>query len=181
MKLTQKDNKSNKNKKHKKGQDEMVGFALIIVMVAVIFIVIISVYIKKPQEKTVDYQANSFIQAMLQYTTNCQEENLDNLTVQDLISKCKQGNPCYTQNMNPCVMLNNTIKSIIKTSWKVGTGSPIKGYEFNINVSTDGKTEETFMNIKEGVVTNNYKGAEQDLPPQTGSWEYAIITFNVYS
>ena len=58
----------------KVGQDEMVGFGLIIILVAIIFIVFISIYIRKPTEKVNDYEANSFIQSVLQYTTNCEED-----------------------------------------------------------------------------------------------------------
>jgi hypothetical protein len=164
-----------------RGQDEMVGFALIIIMVAVIFIVLVSVYIRKPQEKTVDFQANSFLQALLQYTTTCQEENYENLTIQELLSKCESGNPCYYRNMDPCIILNSTIRGVIDASWKTGVTSPIKGYSFTINISKDGKSEEEILNIREGVVTNNYRGGEQDLPPNRGSWEYAVILFDVYT
>jgi hypothetical protein len=175
----------NQYKRNKRAQDEMVGFALILIMVAVIFIVIISVWIRKPQEKTVNYEANSFIQSLLQYTTSC-EEDYGNLTVQDLLAKCKEGNPCYyndqmNQQSDPCKILNNTIREIVKASWQTGVNSSIKGYSFNINISEDGTNEEQFINIKEGVVTNNYRGGEQDLPPERGSWEYAVILFNVYS
>src|SRR4030042_5939088 len=117
-----------KIKKSAKAQDEMVGFALIIIIVAVIFIVFVSIYLNKPKEKTVDYQANSFVQSMLQYTTICEDENLENLTVQDLMAKCKEGNPCYYNEelragcrpgspcpyeSNPCIILNNTINWLI--------------------------------------------------------------------
>ena len=166
--------------KNKKAQEEMVGFALIIVLVAVIFIVFIASYIKKSPEITEDYKANSFVQALLQYTTNCEEENLNNLTVQKLIFKCHEGNPCYYRTINSykpldsCKVLNDTIKNIIKESWKVGPKNPVKGYSFIINVS---ETEQ-LLNLVGGVVTNNYRGGEQDFGK---GGEYIIILFNVYS
>jgi hypothetical protein len=170
------------NKRLRKAQDEMVGFALIVIIIAVVFIVIVSVYIRKPQEKTQDYEVNSFVQALLQYTTTCEEENNENLTIQELLNKCQEGNPCYYNEIihresNPCKILNDTIKEVVKASWETG----IKGYWFNITISKDGETEEQILNIKEGVVTKNYRTGGQDLPPKAGSWEYAIILFDVYS
>ena len=71
---------------NKSAQEEMVGFGLIIVLVAIIFIVFIAIYLKKPVEVTEDYEIGSFIQSTLQYTTIC-EDNNGNVTVQDLIKK----------------------------------------------------------------------------------------------
>ena len=168
-----------KDIKNKRGQEEMVGFGLIILLVAIIFIVFISLYIKKPSEKVTDYEVDSFIQAALQYTTTCEEENLENLTIQELIFKCQENERCtYPHNMDSCLILNSTLKNIIKESWEVDNKSPIKGYSFIINVSEDGgDTEKTLMNIKSGVVTNNYRGSEQDFGK---SGDYLTILFHVY-
>lgn len=164
----------------KSGQEEMVGFALILILVAIIFIVFISIYIKRPVEKVNDYEVNSFVQAVLQYTTICQEENLENLTIQKLIGQCQDKNPCYFKGLDPCVMLNNTIKDITKESWNVKPGSPIKGYSFIINISR-GKDlpQERFLNITNGVVTNNYRTGFQPFGNPNG--ENIIIWFNAYS
>jgi hypothetical protein len=180
-------NKDKKQKRNsKRGQDEMVGFAMIIVMVAVIFIVILSVYLRKPAEKTMDYEANSFVQALLQYTTTCEEENMVNLTVQELIGKCKEGNPCYYNDLinresNPCKILNDTIKAVVRASWEAGGNSPVLGYWFNVTISEDGTHEEQFLSIKEGVVTRNYKTGGQDLPPHRNNWEYGIVILDIYT
>ena len=164
----------------KRGQEEMVGFALILILVAVIFIVFISVYIKRPVERVNDAEVNSFVQALMQYTTQCQEENLENLTVQKLIGKCQDRNPCYYKGMDPCVLLNNTIKDITKESWNVKPGSPIKGYSFTINISKgEDLPQERFLNITGGVVTNNYRTGFQPFGNING--DNIIILFNAYS
>lgn len=158
----------------------MVGFALILILVAVIFIVFISVYIKRPVERVTDYEVNSFVQAVLQYTTQCQEESLDNLSVQKLISQCQDRNPCYYKEMDPCIMLNSTIKEIAKESWNVKPGSPIKGYSFIINTSEGNNLpQKMFLNITGGVVTNNYRTGFQPFGNPNG--ENIIILFNAYS
>jgi len=162
----------------KAGQEEMVGFGLIIVIVAIIFIVLISLYIKKPTEELSDYEIDSFIQSALQYTTTCEDAS-GNQTLQKVIEKCQKNELCAYKNMNPCIILNATIKNMIRESWgNVGTEGPIRGYNFIINISENGDEEEIqFLNIKNGVATNEYKGSGQILPY---SGDIIHILFYVY-
>jgi hypothetical protein len=164
----------------KSGQEEMVGFGLIVILVAIIFIVFITIYIRKPAEKTSDYEVNSFIQSVLQYTTTCEEDNLENLTVQKLIIKCQENDPCDYRNMNSCLVLNSTLRNIIRESWgDVGIEGKIRGYSFTINMSEGiDEEEQEFLNIKSGVVTNDYRGSGQTLPNGGG---YIHILFYVYN
>jgi hypothetical protein len=160
----------------KSGQEEIVGFGLILILVAIIFIVFISSYIRKSSDiNNEDYEANSFTQAILQYTTNCEEENLNNLTVQKLIFKCQQKEACFYRHMDPCKVLNDTIKGVARESWKIGPKNPNKGYSLIINVSES----EQLLNITEGVVTNNYRTGLQDFGDPHG--EYIIILMDVYT
>lgn len=162
----------------KAGQEEMVGFGLIIILVAVIFIVFLSVYLRKPGQVTEDYEAGSFIQSVLQYTTTC-EDTKGNLSVQDLIIKCKENDLCEYRNMNPCQVLNNTLKTLIRESWETNPDGLIKGYSFVINVSEDQReSEQTIVKIESGVVTNNYIGSEQDFGK---SRESLTILFHIYN
>jgi hypothetical protein len=160
-------------KKDKKGQEEMVGFALILVIVAVIFVVLLAAYIKKPQSETIrSPEANSFVQSFLQYTTPCEEQNLENITVQRLIFKCQAREIC-SYNKDPCKVLNDTLKGIISESWEVGQNNPTKGY--SLIIFTESRQ---VLNMSKGVVTNNYKGSEQDFGKGE---EFITILFNVYS
>lgn len=165
----------------KSGQEEMVGFGLIIVLVAIIFIVFIAIYLKKPVEVTEDYEMGSFIQATLQYTTIC-EDDKGNVTLQDLIKKCKDNDLCSYRNMNPCQILNNTINGILRESWETSSNGVIKGYSFVINISEDrGENWETLVKVDKGVVTNNYRGSIQDFGKSIGGGYNTAISFKVYN
>ncbi|MBI2057207.1 hypothetical protein HYT91_03060 [Candidatus Pacearchaeota archaeon] len=62
--------------KNKIGQEEMVGFALIIILVSVILLVFLAFSLNKPKtEATESYEVNSFLQSSLQYTSSCQTSN----------------------------------------------------------------------------------------------------------
>jgi hypothetical protein len=132
-----------------------------------------------------DYETSSFVQAILQYTTTCEEDNLENLTIQDLIGKCKEATPCHynemiNQQSDPCFILNDTIRWVTNQSWKVGPQNSIRGYTFIVDIS-DGRIRENLINITGGVVTRNYRGSEQDFGKSRGIWKEIVILFNVYS
>src|SRR3989344_6232856 len=90
------------NKKNKKAQEEMVGFALIIIVVSIILMIFLAFYLnREPKKETVEsYEAESFTQAFLQYTTSC-TDNFEFLNVQDVIYECDIRNTC-ANGEDPC-------------------------------------------------------------------------------
>jgi len=143
-----------KNKKSK-GQEEMVGFALIIILVSVILLVFLAFSLNKPKtEATGSYEVNSFLQSTLQYTTNCQTSKRFN-TIQDLVFECDLKEKCFDEK-DTCKVLNETLTDILKESWPTGEEWPNKRYELIINTG-----EEIILNIQEGNLTNNCKGSSQ--------------------
>jgi len=157
----------------KKGQEEMIGFALIIVLVAVILLIFLGFYLRGGQKESVEsYEVNSFIQAFLQYTTDC-KDHLEFLSIQKTIFSCDSNEEC-SDGRNPCDVLKSTLSDILEKSWKVEANiTPIKGYELIILVDE----EKERVSIKEGEKTNNYKGSFQDFSRSGKDYE---IYFNVY-
>jgi hypothetical protein len=152
-------------KKNRKGQEEMVGFALIMIIVMVILVVLLSFFLKNSQKEIVEsYEVDSFIQAFLQYTTDCRN-SLEYLPVQKLIFDCHNNEIC-SDKRDTCGVLNSTLKEIVEKSWQVGEGRPIQGYELTILV--DGKG---MLAIKEGNITKNYKGSGQDFSKSGENYE----------
>jgi len=143
--------------KKKSGQEEMIGFALIVIIVAVIILIFISFSLTRPQKEPVEsYEVESFIQSLLQYTSDC-EDNLGYLSVQKLIASCFDNEICVS-GKTACEVMNSTLKGIIDESWKVGEKNPTKGYSLEILSGT-----EKIISFEEGNATNNYKGAMQPL------------------
>ena len=95
--------------KPKKAQEEMVGFGLIIVIVAVILLVFLWFFLVKPgQQNLENYEAESFIQAALQYTTDC-ESRYGYFEVQELIFECYEEKTCLSGE-DACMVLNSTLE-----------------------------------------------------------------------
>ena len=155
----------------KRAQEEIVGFALIIIIVSVILLFFLGFSLRDGQKQSVEsYEIDSFIQGFLQYTTDC-KDNSEYLSVQKLIFECDNEFICLDER-KACDVLNSTLKGIADESWKTGQDRPVKGYELTINVN-----EEELIVFKKGNVTNSYKGSLQDFAKGSDSIE---VSFRVY-
>lgn len=142
----------------RKGQEEMVGFALILILVAIILLVFIGFSIRSPEKESVEsYEVESFLQSMLQYTTSC-ENNIEKLPVQRLISFCNSKEKCLDER-NSCEVLKSDLEEMLSNSWVVGEERPVKGYELTIVTS---ENNGSILDIRAGNVTTNSKGSSQD-------------------
>ena len=159
-----------KNKKVK-GQEEMVCFALIIILVSVVLLVFLAFSLNKPKTEAAEsYEVNSFLQATLQYTTTCQTSSGIKKfeSVQDLVFECDLKEKC-SDNEDTCKVLNETLTDILKESWPTGEDRPNKGYELIINT----KDEQT-LNIQEGNLTNDCKSSSQSFYKSKSKKEFSI-------
>lgn len=154
----------------KRGQEEIGGFAVIIVLVGIIFLLFLGfMLVKSPKEATEDYQVKSFVQSLLHITTLC-EQNGENISIQELIRECQKEEYC-SYGLEACDILNSTLSDILNKSWAVGNAEefPIQGYQLNIT-----SYGEKMVLLKKGTTSNQYKGSGQILPNEIE------IYFNVY-
>ena len=155
----------------KRGQEEMVGFVVIVVIVSVVLLVLLGFLLRSPDKSAVEsYEVESFIQASLQYTSEC-ENQIEFLSIQDLIVACERGEKCLDER-DSCEILNESLKGIIGKTWNVGEGSAVKGYKFTIRIE-----EEEKWVLKEGNETGNYKGAFQDFAKRGNSYEVSLDVY----
>ena len=155
--------------KNNKAQEEMVGFALIIIIVAVILLIFLGISLRSPQKEPVEsYEVNSFIQTFLEYTSDCRDVN-DYFTIQDLIYGCNEGETCLN-GKTACETLNSTLTDLAKEAWLVGGERPSKGYALNITMDNS-----EIYSLKRGNRTSNYKGGVEYLTKDVN------IFFTIYS
>ena len=158
----------------RKAQEEMVGFAVIMIIVSVIIMVFIGIYFSKPKTDGVQsYEVESFLQALLQHTSDC-EDGFEMLSVRSLIFRCKNpiGGMC-ADGVNFCEALNNTIVDVLNHFWRLQAG-----YVFEIKSPEEPHQEEIIL-IEEGtLIGGNYREAIQ-LFSRGG--ETISISFRAYS
>ena len=137
----------------KKGQEEMVGFAIImvIVVIAILFFLVFA-FNGNSSQNDQSFQVSNFLQSAMQVTTNCSSNYAQNYSVQDLISECASGNSCGKE--SSCAVLNSTMRKMLDSGWNIQNGSAVKGYEMDI-VSNGG----SLMSFKKGQQTNTHIGA----------------------
>lgn len=159
---------------NKKGQNEMMGFAVILVIVAVALVMFLVISAKPSDDDFIEnYEVEAFIQSFLEYTTDCAEGYDSNyLPLRKVLFRCMDGRMCYTENVpkDPCDIFERDMEGILENNWNVGEGQLRSGYLLNI---TDDKGEEVFS-FSDGNKTGLSKGASQ-------SFEGGIdIVFIVY-
>ena len=147
----------------------MVGFILIVIIVSVLMLVFLGYFLTKPQETLESYEAESFIQAFLPYTTDCRD-NIEFVSIQRLIFKCAERFVCLDGRFI-CDVLETTLEGIIAKSWEIEKGK-IKGYDFQILIN---KAE--MVVLKQGNETGSSRTAFQDFTRGGNSIE---ILFTIY-
>ncbi len=155
----------------KKGQEEMVGFILIIVIVAVILLIFLGFALRNSKEVEIkSYEVQGFLQSVLQYTSDCKDA-LGFLSIQDLIFSCYKDEGCLNEK-SACEVLNSTLEEIIKESWAVGEDTPTRGYELRILPEAMG------IFLKKGNVTKNYRGASRDFTKRGVDYDVLFKLYN---
>ncbi len=143
----------------KKGQEEMVGFALIVIIVSVVILIFIAImmYSKNSSSSVKSYELESFISSLLTYTTNCSELSQEYLNVQKLISRCTENGNCDSGE-NSCELLKKVLEGTIDESWNTEQ-KQIKGYVFRVLSDSNSN-----ITIKSGEnLTGNSRTAVQNL------------------
>lgn len=136
----------------KKAQEEMVGFVLIVVLVAVIGVVILGISLRKQDTTAVQEseELNSFLSSISHFTTDCQTSELKYRTVGNLIVDCYEAEQCLDGKLT-CKVLEDTLKNLLDHStYVVSKQSDIVYYELKIYSGDDELTGE-LMKISEVV------------------------------
>lgn len=141
----------------KRGQEEMVGFALIVVIVIVILVVFLALFLRQDEREPVNsYKVEGFINSILQYNTGC-EIGYEFADIKDLIYHCHNLRQC-SDTRTSCEVLERDLEGLIESSWSVGKGR-VKGYSFNISIYDS--VEHSF---KAGNQTSSVWGSFENLP-----------------
>jgi len=162
--------------KNKKAQQEMLGFALIIIIVSVLLIIFIGFSYNKSQDSAQEsYEVELFLQSVIEFTTNCsQYSEYDYLPIRRVLFKCINNEECF-DGSSSCQVLNSTLKSIFDSAYKVGENYPQKGYNLNITVIADSGFSKEFLSFSKGNRTKLAKGSSQPFDGGTA------LQFTVYS
>lgn len=155
--------------KNKRAQEEIVGFVLIMVIVAIAILVFLGIALRKP---SVDARESSdvfhFLESGMQYTTDCAIRFVpDYSDAGDLLRECKDKRNCL-DGRSACEVLNSTMKNLIENGWNPSQDSPIKGYEFSSSYVIDGEQEETLISLSMSNCSGKILGSTYLVPSFPG-------------
>ena len=163
----------------RRGQEEIVGFVAIILIVSVIFLIVLGIYLRNPgsEQPRRSGEVYQFLGSSMQTTTDCSITFSPNyLTVGDLLQRCYQDSDERTitrcdSGDSVCKALNETLTDIFDVSWTVGPEASVKGYVFKsvYSVNASESTGLNFVFLKKGSCEFNKIGAEYLVNAYPGS------------
>lgn len=160
--------------KLRKGQEEIVGFVLIVVLVVIVLVIFLGIQLRNPKpqqrESEVIYQ---FLESSMEQTTNCTlSEGASYLALDDLIRECHESGSLCISGDNSCDSAEETFKKLVNGSFVVGPSYPHKGYDVSalyvVNASGQSQTE-SVLNLTAGNCSGNYIGNSYWIPEFPGS------------
>jgi argininosuccinate lyase len=155
--------------KNKKGQEEMVGFVVIVVLVAIVFLILFGLFVGR--ENNVGKESREvyiFLDSLMEYTTECAvsfEPAYSNFG--ELLTECYEKRKC-TSEKEACEVLEETAKEILNSSFLVSQESRIKGYEFESYYGNN-ESQEDILYLSEGNCSGSLRGAEYLSPAFPGT------------
>jgi hypothetical protein len=146
----------------KRGQQEMIGFVLIIVLVVVAVLVLLMVSLKKPIDPLDSVEIENLLSSITRYTTECADYEPNYYDVRDLIRACVKGNQCENLGQDSCIYLETTLKEIVESSVK--TESTLSYYKLDISpVNEERIFGESIISFSDGNCTGNPFSGQQKI------------------
>jgi len=151
----------------KKAQEEVVGFAVVVVLVSVIFVIILGFSMNKPT--TQDKQSTDvrqFLESIREVTTDCSLSGSIPANLKELMGACYSRTYC-SSGAKACDELNNTMKDILEASYSPSEEAHIKAYIFSIDFETSSSQRENLITQKSGNCSSNSYRESDDFFPYT--------------
>lgn len=147
----------------KKGQEEMVGFALIIIIVAIIALVLFIIAGKKPVPADESRELANFLNSMAYYTTNCSSSPEHPYNMKELIRACAQDEKCLNGG-TACDVMNRALIPMLEESFS--QESKVKSYYLNIDYNST--SIRSILSLGNTSCLGKKKGAELFYPANPG-------------
>jgi hypothetical protein len=121
---------------NKKAQEEMVGFVMVMVVVAVIFLVFLGIFFRQgtPEKTTHSPEIVQFLDSIGEITSSCTtNQGYFYKNFNELIIICSEGLLC--EGIDACVILERDLTNIIESSWNFNPEGVEKGYRLKLGTT----------------------------------------------
>ena len=145
-----------------KGQQEMVGFILIVVLVMIGMMVFLVISLRDSPENKGSLEVGNILDAIMKHTTECAivyEPDYDNF--EDLFKSCHQGDGCSNLGVDACDYLNESLRAVLEGMFATES-SRVTAYQLDFFVKDD-NGEEGLLRIFEGNCTGAVSSAQRNI------------------
>lgn len=143
----------------KRGQEEIVGFGVLLVVLAIVGVILLGMYLRSPvPESGLFPEGGSFLDALPHVTSTCALQGDRFISAHELMVQCvtQPGKQCASE-QRVCSVLNRTLTQAIHTAFPIG--SRIQGYRFTLQEGDEPAT----LILSEGNCST-YRGDQRFLP-----------------
>ena len=150
-----------------KGQQEMVGFILIVVLVMIGMMVFLVISLRNSPENEESLEVGNILNAIMKHTTECAivyEPDYDNF--EDLFKSCHQGDVCNNLNESACDYLNESLQVVISDLMK--SEASVSAYQLDFFVKDD-EGQLGLLQISDGNCTGNVNSAQRNVVSNSDS------------
>ena len=134
--------------KQKKGQEEMMGFVLIVLVIVIMGLVFFAFSARKHGDSVwqKSSETDDLLSSMLAYTTDCRVSG-SNISIKELIRACSESpkDVCRNTQENVCEKANKTLNEMLSALNINVADKPIHGY--NLTVATSDNDNEVPLPI----------------------------------
>ena len=141
--------------KNKKAQHEMVGFVLIVVIVAVVGVIFLSFSVGRGGSKVNSAEIGNLLEASMSYTTDCTVSFTPQYKdLQELVKSCYRNEQCLN-GQSACESLEDNLKRVIDIGLDVGEDGVNKAYKLDVYYrALQSENRDGILNVSEGDYSN---------------------------
>jgi|TARA_B100001964_G_scaffold215449_1_gene253800 hypothetical protein len=146
--------------KSKKGQQEMVGFVLIVVLVVVGLMVFLIISLRDTPENEGSLEVVDALDALMKHTTECAVVYVPAYDdFEALFKSCHDGDQCSNLDRSACDYLNESLTDVVG-AMVASEGGAVSYYQVDFIVKDD-VGEEGLLRIFEGNCTGGVNAAQR--------------------
>ncbi len=158
----------------KKGQEEIVGFVMIVVVVAVLGLIFLVISLRNGEEiERESRDVRLFLESAGELTLECSGNGGEN--TRKMLIECYNKEQCES-GKKACEVLKRSLEESIEAGFQYGHENAVKGYEFNASYSRNSsKSGEEVLFISKGNCSSGIKsGAEEFISASLGVISYSL-------
>lgn len=145
----------------KRGQQEIVGFVLIVVIVMIAMMVFLIISVRDSGEEVSSVGVSNMLDVLMRMTSDCAivyEPDYDDF--EDLFKSCYKGDSCINLDKSACDYLNESLRDIVSSV--VRSDASIEGWSIDFSEKDDEGIRGIFR-LEGGNCTNVASGAQRNV------------------